>query len=72
MSAAGAQYALPWLARAGSEVQGCLDLKLDPAPFFGQGSISWFAVTSYLSTIAICLVIAIHAVNRKELSYASG
>ena len=72
LSAAGSHYALPWLARAGSELQACFDLKLDPAPFFGLGTISWFAVFSYLSTIAICLVIAIYAVNRKELSYASG
>ena len=72
LSAAGMHYQISWIARAGTEVQSFLNVGLDPAPFFGQGAISWFAVVSYFSTLAICLVVAIHAVNRKELSYASG
>ena len=72
LSAAGMHYEIPWVARAGTEIQTFLGASLDPGPFFGQGAVSWFAVASYLSTLAICLVVAIHAVNRKELSYASG
>ena len=72
MAFGGGQLQHPWLARAGSELQGFLGPGFDPAPLFGHGAISWFAIVSYVSTLAICLVVAIHAVNRKELSYASG
>jgi ABC-type transport system involved in multi-copper enzyme maturation permease subunit len=68
----GGHYQLPWLVRAGTEISDFLRASIDLAPFFGGGTISWFQVASYLSTVAICLVVAIHAVNRKELSYAAG
>ena len=32
----------------------------------------WAPIVSYASTVTLCLAIAIVAVNRKELSYASG
>jgi ABC-type transport system involved in multi-copper enzyme maturation permease subunit len=61
-----------WLTRVGEEMERFLGAALDPSPWLGRGTVSWFAITSYLSTITICLVVAIWAVNRKELSYASG
>jgi ABC-type transport system involved in multi-copper enzyme maturation permease subunit len=72
MGMIGNHYQIGWLSRASLEIGNALRASLDLAPFFGQGSISWFDVVSYFSTIAICLVVAIHAINRKELSYASG
>ncbi len=72
MTNVGAAKRIGWLTRAGEECQRFIDGSLDPAPFFGHGEVSWFAIASYLSTLAICLVVAIWAVNRKELSYAAG
>lgn len=72
LSTAGMHSHSTWLSRAGAELQGFLSASIDPAPLFGVGAISWFEVTSYLSTLSICLVVAIWAVNRRELSYASG
>jgi ABC-type transport system involved in multi-copper enzyme maturation permease subunit len=39
---------------------------------FGATPISWFGLTSYLSTVTLCLCLAALALNRKEISYASG
>lgn len=61
-----------WLMRTGQELQRFVDPALDPAPLFGAGTFSWFELVSYLSTIVLCLVLAIAVVNRKELSYAAG
>ena len=72
MSVAGMHWHNPWLSRVGDEVHRFIDASLDLTPLFGQGTVSWFAIASYASTLAICVVVAIWAVNRKELSYASG
>ncbi len=69
---AGAAARLAWLARAGQELSGFLGPTVDLGVLLGAGSVSWFGVVSYLSTLAICLAAAIVAVNRKELSYAAG
>ncbi len=63
---------VPVLTRAGQEINRFLDPTLDLGVLFGRGTLSWFELASYLSTIAICLVIAVWAVNRRELSYAAG
>jgi len=60
-----------WLARAFAELDGLLFPSLDPAPWFLHGPVSVFAITSYASTLAIGLVVAVWALNRRELSYAS-
>jgi len=72
LSGAGMQTGRAWLARAGEELQRFLGATIDPSPLFGQGTVSWFEIVSYLSTVSLCVVVAIWAVNRKELSYASG
>ena len=72
LSLAAINWKIGWLDRAATEIHRFLDASLDLAPFFGQGTISWFAVASYLSSLTICVVVAIWAVNRTELSYASG
>jgi ABC-type transport system involved in multi-copper enzyme maturation permease subunit len=36
------------------------------------GSPSWFAIATFASNLTLCLLLAIWAMNRKELSYASG
>ena len=64
-------YQIGWLVRAGEELQRFLTASVDLAPVFHHDAMPWFEITSYFSTLAICLVVAIWAVNRKELSYAS-
>ncbi len=61
-----------WLMRACNEVQGVLGAKLSWA-WLGTGiAPSAFDIVSWASTITLALAVAIAAVNRKELSYASG
>ena len=71
LTAAGGHWQIAWLTRTGDEIHRFIDASLDLGSLFGKGTVSWFEITSYLSTLAICLVVAIWAVNRKELSYAS-
>ncbi len=42
------------------------------ASTFGGTPISWFTLSSYLSTVTLCLCAAALVLNRKEISYASG
>ena len=49
-----------------------LNPSLDWGAMFGAGSVGWFRLFSYLSTVTLCLGLAVLAANRKELSYASG
>lgn len=65
-------YHIDWLVRAGEEAQRFLTASVDLRPLLHHAPMPWFELTSYFSTVAICLVVAVWAVNRKELSYASG
>ena len=60
-----------WLARGAGELSRGLKPELDLAPFFHGGPVAWFAVVSYLSTVTLCLGLAVMVMNRRELSYAS-
>ena len=60
-----------WLVRATEEFLGTLQPRLHLGPLAHGGGISWFEVVSYLSTVTLCLALAVAVVNRKELSYAS-
>jgi ABC-type transport system involved in multi-copper enzyme maturation permease subunit len=59
-----------WAVRAGDAIQHFLAPRLDVEPLL-LGHAAWFDVTSYVSTVTVCLVLAMLAVNRRELSYAS-
>lgn len=61
-----------WMIRAAEELQRTLGPDFDPAPLFGTGTVSWYGLVVYLSTVTLCLTLAIVALNRKELSYAAG
>ena len=65
-----AQKALP--LRISDEWRALLQPSLGWASTFGATPIGWFALTSYLSTVTICLTLAVLAINRKQISYASG
>jgi ABC-type transport system involved in multi-copper enzyme maturation permease subunit len=60
-----------WLVRGAGELLRVLKPELDLAPFFHGGPVAWFAVVSYLSTVTLCLGLAVVVMNRRELSYAS-
>jgi ABC-type transport system involved in multi-copper enzyme maturation permease subunit len=64
------QRALPM--RVHDEWRNFLQPTLGWASTFGATPISWFSLTSYLSTVTLCLCLAALALNRKEISYASG
>lgn len=69
---AGSALQRPWLARVGKELERVLTPTVSLGFLSTPGSIPWFDIASYLSTITLCLALAIMAVNRKELSYATG
>lgn len=60
-----------WLVRGAGELSAALKPELDLAPFFHGGPVAWLAVVSYLSTVTLCLGLAVVVMNRRELSYAS-
>jgi ABC-type transport system involved in multi-copper enzyme maturation permease subunit len=60
-----------WLVRGARELLGVLKPELDLAPFFHGGPIAWLAIVTYLSTVTLCLGLAVVVMNRRELSYAS-
>ncbi len=67
----GAMKSWPALVRAADELQRVLKPQLDLG-FLAQGAPTpWFDVVSYLSTVTLCLALAVMVVNRRELSYAS-
>jgi len=59
-------------ARIGDEIERFISPRIDLAAPFALHAMPWFSVISYVSTITLCLALAILIVNRRELSYASG
>jgi ABC-type Na+ efflux pump permease subunit len=60
----------PAALRASAEIQQILSPELNVAGL-GQTPFPWLSVVAYLSTVTLCLALAIVVLNRKELSYAS-
>jgi ABC-type transport system involved in multi-copper enzyme maturation permease subunit len=60
-----------WLDRIASQFMGALTPTIDLQRLLTATPMPWFPIVSYASTVALSLAIAIVAVNRKELSYAS-
>ena len=58
------------VVRAAEEVQHVLKPELHLGPL-AYGSPPWPDVVSYLSTVTLCLALAVVVLNRRELSYAS-
>jgi len=68
----GRMKAWAWLDHLGSEVLASLLPTIDIARLIVASPLPWYPIVSYASTVTLCLALAIVAVNRKELSYASG
>ena len=60
-----------WLTRGAGELLGTLKPELDLTPLVQGGPFPWPAVVGYLSTVTLCLALAVVVMNRRELSYAS-
>lgn len=60
------------LVRIGQEIGRFTSPEVPIAAIVNGDAVSWFAIASWLSTVTLCLALAILLVNRKELSYASG
>ena len=60
-----------WLARASNEMQGFLSPQLPWQWLLHQTPPSWFAITSWASTVTLALAVGIARLNRRELSYAA-
>ena len=69
---AGQAKGWAWLDRLGGEFLATLVPTVDLTRVIHAAPLPWFPIVSYASTVTLCLVLAIVAVNRKELSYASG
>ena len=61
-----------WVLRACTEVQGVLSPQLSWEWMLHQTPPSWFAITSWASTLTLALAVGIARLNRRELSYAAG
>jgi hypothetical protein len=61
----------PVIVRAGEELGGFLTPRLDLRQILATTPLPWFPIVAYLSTVTLCLALAIVVMNRKELSYAS-
>jgi hypothetical protein len=60
------------LVRACTEVQGILSPQLPWEWMTHHTPPSWFAITSWASTVTLALAVGIARLNRRELSYAAG
>jgi ABC-type transport system involved in multi-copper enzyme maturation permease subunit len=60
-----------WLERATSEIQGFLGPQLSWVWLGRELPVSWFAVVSWGSTLALALAVGITVLNRRELSYGA-
>ena len=59
------------LVRTGVELHGFVNPRVDLAQCVSLASFPWFMVTSYASTVTLCLALAIVTINHREISYAS-
>ena len=61
-----------WVLRACTEVQGVFSPQLSWEWMLHGTPPSWFAITSWASTLTLALAVGIARLNRRELSYAAG
>jgi len=61
-----------WLARTCTEIQGVISPQLGWDWMVHGSPPSWFAITSWASTVTLALAAGIARLNRRELSYAAG
>ena len=57
--------------RASAELLRFLNPQVQLGPMTMGSGVSWFEVVSYLSTVTLCLAVAVLVINRREISYAT-
>ena len=60
-----------WLGRVSEEMRGVLMPQLSWEWMLHGAPPSWFAITSWASTVTLALAVGITRLNRRELSYAA-
>jgi ABC-type transport system involved in multi-copper enzyme maturation permease subunit len=60
-----------WLERLAAEILASLTPTIDLQRLLAASPMPWFPIVSFVSTVTLCLAVAIVVVNRRELSYAS-
>jgi len=70
-AAAGQFSGDPITRRIGEEIGRFLSPGLHLDRMAGNDPVSWFQIASFVSTIVLCLTVAVWLINRRELSYAS-
>ena len=60
-----------WISRIGAEIGRFISPQVSVAALAGPGGVPWFDVVSYLSTVTLCVAVAVVMLNRREISYAS-
>lgn len=71
MTIAGQVTGVAWARHTGGEIGRFLSPGLNVGRLIAASSPSWFEITSFVSTIVICITVAVWLINRRELSYAS-
>lgn len=61
----------PAAIRAGEEIQRFVGATVPLSAALDAHRVPWFELVSYLSTIVLCVCVAIALLNRREISYAS-
>ncbi len=59
------------ILRTKDELLRFLSPEMPIGPMTSGGHFPWFEVVSYLSTVTLCLAVAVWVLNRREISYAS-
>jgi len=59
------------LMRASAELLRFLNPQVQLGPMTMGSGVSWFEIVSYLSTVTLCLAVAVLVINRREISYAT-
>jgi hypothetical protein len=71
LTSAGTQAQIKWLTTIGHALGAIGIPELDLDRLFLAASIPWAAITGYGAVVSLAIAVAIVAMNRKELSYAS-
>jgi ABC-type transport system involved in multi-copper enzyme maturation permease subunit len=59
------------LTRTSAEILRFVNPQVQIGPMTMGSGVPWFEVVSYLSTVTLCIAVAVWVLNRREISYAS-
>ncbi|MEO5616441.1 MAG: ABC transporter permease subunit [Candidatus Eisenbacteria bacterium] len=59
------------ITRIGAEIGRFISPQFQISSLWGPGEVPWFDLVSYLSTVTLCVAVAVVLLNRREISYAS-